>query len=154
MKDSRLYRAFDHRFPHKTTLERHLATRYGELFAAEFDVLLYDLTSSYVEGAAAKDPMLQMGHSRDHRGDCKQVVLALIVNVDGFPLSCETFDGDRVQIFRDAAADAHNRFQRAKRKRAVRLHSAQTLFRNSRDDAVQRPATATPVSCPRPFAGS
>jgi transposase len=68
------------------------------LFAAEFDVLLYDLTSSYVEGAAPKDPMLQRGYSRDHRGDCKQVVLALIVNVDGFPLSYETFDGDRTDV--------------------------------------------------------
>jgi transposase len=98
INDSRLYRALDHLLPHKTALERHLTTRYGELFAAEFDVLLYDLTSSYVEGAATKDPMLQRGYSRDHRGDCKQVVLALIVNVDGFPLSYETFDGDRTDV--------------------------------------------------------
>jgi len=98
INDSRLYRALDHLLPHKTALERHLTTRYGELFAAEFDVLLYDLTSSYVEGAAPKDPMVQRGYSRDHRGDCKQVVLALIVNVDGFPLSYETFDGDRTDV--------------------------------------------------------
>jgi transposase len=93
-----LYRALDQLLPHKAALERHLTTRFGELFAAEFDVLLYDLTSSYVEGAAAKDPMLQRGYSRDHRGDCKQVVLALIVNVEGFPLSYETFDGDRTDV--------------------------------------------------------
>ena len=98
INDTRLYRALDHLLPHKTALERHLTTRYGALFAAEFDVLLYDLTSSYVEGAALKDPMLQRGYSRDHRGDCKQVVLALIVNVDGFPLSYETFDGDRTDV--------------------------------------------------------
>jgi transposase len=98
INDSRLYRALDHLLPHKTALERHLTTRFGELFAAEFDVLLYDLTSSYVEGAAPKDPLLQRGYSRDHRGDCKQVVLALIVNVDGFPLSYETFDGDRTDV--------------------------------------------------------
>lgn len=98
INDSRLYRALDHLLPHKTALERHLTTRYGELFAAEFDVLLYDLTSSYVEGAAAKDPMLERGYSRDHRGDCKQLVLALIVNVDGFPISYETFDGDRADV--------------------------------------------------------
>ena len=98
INDSRLYRTLDHLLPHKTALERHLTARYGELFAAEFDVLLYDLTSSYVEGAALKDPMLQRGYSRDHRGDCKQVVLALIVNVDGFPLSYETFDGDRTDV--------------------------------------------------------
>ena len=98
INDSRLYRTLDHLLPHKTALERHLTARYGELFAAEFDVLLYDLTSSYVEGAALKDPLLQRGYSRDHRGDCKQVVLALIVNIEGFPLSYETFDGDRTDV--------------------------------------------------------
>jgi transposase len=98
INDSRLYRTLDHLLPHKTALERHLTTRFGELFAAEFDVLLYDLTSSYVEGAAPKAPLLQRGYSRDHRGDCKQLVLALIVNVDGFPLSYETFDGDRTDV--------------------------------------------------------
>ena len=98
VNDSRLYRALDQVLPHKTALERHLTTRYGELFAAEFDVLLYDLTSSYVEGAAPKNPLLRRGYSRDHRGDCLQVVLALIVNVDGFPLSYETFDGDRTDV--------------------------------------------------------
>jgi transposase len=98
VNDSRLYRALDHLLPHKTALERHLTTRYGELFAAEFDVLLYDLTSSYVEGAAPKNPMLRRGYSRDHRPDCLQVVLAVIVNVDGFPLSYETFDGNRTDV--------------------------------------------------------
>ena len=61
-------------------------------------MLLYDLTSSYVEGAGEKDPMLQRGYSRDHRPDCKQVVIALIVNVEGFPLSYETFDGNRADV--------------------------------------------------------
>lgn len=98
VNDSRLYRALDQVLPHKTALERHLTARYGELFAAEFDVLLYDLTSSDVEGAAPKNPMLRRGYSRDHRGDCLQLVLALIVNVDGFPLSDETFDGDRTDV--------------------------------------------------------
>ena len=98
VNDSRLYRTLDHLLPHKTALERHLTTRYGELFAAEFDVLLYDLTSSYVEGAAPKNPMLRRGYSRDHRSDCLQVVLAVIVNVDGFPLSYETFDGNRTDV--------------------------------------------------------
>jgi len=65
---------------------------------AEFDVLLYDLTSSYVEGAGEKDPMLRRGYSRDHRPDCKQVVIALIVNGEGFPLSYETFDGNRADV--------------------------------------------------------
>ena len=88
----------DQLLPQKTALERHLTTRYGELFAAEFDVLLYDLTSAYVEGTAPKNPMMHRGYSRDHRPDCLQVVLAVIVNVDGFPLSYETFDGNRADV--------------------------------------------------------
>ena len=98
VNDTRLYRGLDRLIPHKTKLERHLRQRYGELFAATFDVLLYDLTSSYVEGEAEKNPMMRRGYSRDHRGDCKQVVVALIVNEDGFPLSYETFDGNRADV--------------------------------------------------------
>lgn len=98
INDTRLYRCLDRLIPHKTKLERHLKQRYGELFAAIFDVLLYDLTSSYVEGAAAKNPMMKRGYSRDHRPDCKQVVIALIVNGEGFPLSYETFDGNRADV--------------------------------------------------------
>ncbi len=98
INDSRLYRCLDRLLPHKTKLERHLKERYGELFGAEFDVLLYDLTSTYVEGQAEKNPMLQRGYSRDHRPDCKQVVIALIVNAEGFPLSYETFDGNRTDV--------------------------------------------------------
>jgi transposase len=98
INDTRLYRCLDRLLPHKTSLERHLKERYGELFGAEFDVVLYDLTSSYVEGPAEKNPLLKHGYSRDHRPDCKQVVLALIVNPEGFPLSYETFDGDRTDV--------------------------------------------------------
>ena len=98
INDTRLYRCLDRLLPHKTQLERHLTGRYGELFRAEFDVLLYDLTSSYVEGAAEKDPMMRRGYSRDHRPDCKQVIIALIVNGEGFPLSYETFDGNRADV--------------------------------------------------------
>ena len=98
INDTRLYRCLDRLLPHKTKLEQHLKQRYGELFAAEFDVLLYDLTSSYVEGQAEKNPMLERGYSRDHRPDCKQLVIALIVNAEGFPLSYETFDGNRADV--------------------------------------------------------
>src|SRR6266852_4975969 len=72
--------------------------RYGELFQAEFDVLLYDLTSTYVEGAAEDNPLMRRGYSRDHRPDCEQLVLALIVNPDGFPFSYEVFDGNRADV--------------------------------------------------------
>jgi transposase len=98
INDTRLYRCLDRILPHKTKLEQHLKQRYGELFSAEFDVLLYDLTSSYVEGAAAKNPMMRRGYSRDHRPDCEQLVIALIVNSEGFPFSYETFDGNRADV--------------------------------------------------------
>jgi transposase len=98
VNDTRLYRCLDRLIPQKTKLERHLRQRYGELFAVTFDVLLYDLTSSYVEGEAENNPMMRRGYSRDHRPDCKQVVIALIVNEDGFPLSYETFDGNRADV--------------------------------------------------------
>jgi transposase len=98
INDTRLYRCLDRILPYQTKLERHLKERYGELFGAEFDVLLYDLTSSYVEGAAEKNPMMRRGYSRDHRPDCAQMVIALIVNSEGFPFSYETLDGNRADV--------------------------------------------------------
>ncbi len=98
INDTRLYRCLDRILPHKTKLERHLKDRYGALFGAEFDVLLYDLTSTYVEGAAESNPMMRRGYSRDHRPDCEQMVIALIVNSEGFPFSYETFDGNRADV--------------------------------------------------------
>jgi transposase len=98
INDTRLYRCLDRMLPHKSKLEQHLKQRYGELFGAEFDVLLYDLTSTYVEGAAEKNPMMGRGYSRDHRPDCEQMVIALIVNREGFPFSYETFDGNRADV--------------------------------------------------------
>lgn len=98
INDTRLYRCLDRILPHKTALERHLKQRYGELFGAEFDLLLYDLTSTYVEGAAEKNVMMRRGYSRDHRPDCEQMVIALIVNSEGFPFSYETFDGNRADV--------------------------------------------------------
>ena len=98
INDTRLYRCLDRILPHKTKLERHLKDRYGALFGAEFDVLLYDLTSSYVEGVAEKNSMVRRGYSRDHRPDCEQLVIALIVNDEGFPFSYETFDGNRADV--------------------------------------------------------
>src|SRR6202790_2097432 len=98
INDTRLYRCLDRILPHKTKLERHLKERYGALFGAEFDVLLYDLTSTYVEGAAKKNPRVRRGYSRDRRPDCEQLVIALIVNNEGFPFSYETFDGNRADV--------------------------------------------------------
>jgi transposase len=90
----RLYRALDHLLGHKGALEAHLAQRCGELFAVENEVLLYDVTSTYFEGLAEANPQAQRGYSRDHRGDCKQVCIALVVTFDGFPLGYEVFAGN------------------------------------------------------------
>jgi transposase len=98
INDTRLYRCLDRLLPLKSEIEKHLKQRFGELFQAEFDVLLYDLTSTYVEGAAEENPMMRRGYSRDHRPDCEQLVLALIVNADGFPFSYELFDGNRADV--------------------------------------------------------
>ena len=90
----RLYRALDHLLAHKGALEAHLSKRCGELFAVQNEVLLYDVTSTYFEGQAEANPQAQRGYSRDHRPDCKQVCIALVVTFDGFPLGYEVFAGN------------------------------------------------------------
>jgi transposase len=90
----RLYRSLDHLLMHKAALEAHLSRRCGELFAVQNDVLLYDVTSTYFEGEAEANPLAQRGYSRDHRPDCKQVCIALVVTFDGFPLGYEVFAGN------------------------------------------------------------
>src|SRR6201997_167143 len=90
----RLYRALDHLLEHKAELEAHLSKRCGELFTVQNEVLLYDVTSTYFEGQAEGNPQAQRGYSRDHRPDCKQVCIALVVTFDGFPLGYEVFAGN------------------------------------------------------------
>jgi transposase len=91
----RLYRTLDRLLPHKDALEKHLKQRLGELFQIEYDLLLYDVTSTYFEGEAEKNPQAKRGYSRDHRPDCKQVNIALVVSRQGLPLGYEIFDGNR-----------------------------------------------------------
>jgi len=90
----RLYRALDHLLAYKAELEAHLSQRCGELFAIQNEVLLYDVTSTYFEGQAEANPQARRGYSRDHRPDCKQVCIALVVTFDGFPLGYEVFAGN------------------------------------------------------------
>jgi len=91
-----LYRCLDRLVEHKDELNKFLLRRWGELFGAKFDVLLYDLTSTYFETDEDRGPddLRQYGYSRDKRGDCRQVVIALIVTPEGFPLSYEVMSGD------------------------------------------------------------
>ena len=95
VNDDRLYRALDALLPHKSMLEKHLKERLGELFEIEYDLLLYDVTSTYFEGLAEGNEQAKRGYSRDHRGDCKQVCIALVVSKCGMPLAYEVFDGNR-----------------------------------------------------------
>src|SRR5712691_10723520 len=98
VNDDRLYRALDRLLAHKDALQQHLVARLGELFALDYDLLLYDVTSVYFEGAAAANPLAQRGHSRDHRPACKQVCLALVVTRGGMPLGYELFAGNRTDV--------------------------------------------------------
>lgn len=91
----RLYRALDRLLPHKEAIETHLKDRLGTLFDLEYDLLLYDITSTYFEGEAKANPQAARGYSRDHRPDCKQVCIGLVVTRDGFPLGYEVFAGNR-----------------------------------------------------------
>jgi transposase len=95
VNDDRLYRALDKLLPCKGALEVHLKQRLGRLFGLQYDLLLYDITSTYFEGEAAANPQAQRGHSRDHRRDCKQVLIGLVVTRDGYPLGYEVFAGNR-----------------------------------------------------------
>ncbi len=95
VNEDRLYRALDALLPHKPALEKHLKEKLGELFELDYDLLLYDVTSTYFEGQAEKNPQAQRGYSRDHRPDCKQVNIALVVSRCGMPLGYEIFAGNR-----------------------------------------------------------
>jgi transposase len=95
--DERLYRALDRLMPQKEAIEKHLVKRLGELFDLDYDLLLYDVTSTYFEGVA--DPEIaQRGYSRDHRPDCVQVNIALVVTRDGMPLGYEIFSGNTTDV--------------------------------------------------------
>jgi transposase len=96
--DNRLYRALDRLLPHKRAIEQHLKQRLGDLFALDYDLLLYDVTSTYFEGLAAANTLAARGYSRDHRPDCKQVTIALVVTRGGMPLGYEVFAGNRTDV--------------------------------------------------------
>jgi transposase len=95
INDDRLYRALDQLLPHKQALEVHLKERMGQLFSLEYDILLYDVTSTYFEGQANGNFLAKYGYSRDHRPDCKQVCIGLVVSKCGMPIGYEIFAGNR-----------------------------------------------------------
>ena len=90
----RLYAGLDQLLPHKEAIERHLKERLGDLFDLDYELLLYDVTSTYFEGECKSNPMAKRGYSRDSRPDCLQVCIGLVVTTDGIPLGYEVFDGN------------------------------------------------------------
>src|SRR5580658_825007 len=113
----RLYRALDRLLPHKQALETHLKGRLGALFDLDYELLLYDVTSTYFEGQAEGNGLARRGYSRDHRGDCKQVCIGLVVTRDGLPLGYEVFAGNRsdVTTVEEIVAAMENKYGQANR---------------------------------------
>jgi len=95
---TRLYQGLDKLLPHKGALEKHLKERLGDLFDLEYDLLLYDVTSTYFEGEAEANDLAERGYSRDKRSDCKQICIGLVVTREGFPLGYEVFAGNRTDV--------------------------------------------------------
>jgi transposase len=93
--DCRLYRGLDKLLEKKGELEVFLKERLGTLFKLEYEILFYDITSTYFEGMMEGCPIAKHGYSRDRRPDCKQVVIALVVSRCGMPLGYEVFDGNK-----------------------------------------------------------
>ena len=115
--DERLYRALDKLLPHKEALETHLKHRLGELFALKYDLLLYDVTSTYFEGGAKANPKAQRGYSRDKRPDCKQVCIGLVVSKCGMPIGYKVFAGNRTDVttLREIVETMERRYGKADR---------------------------------------
>jgi hypothetical protein len=112
----RLYRTLDQLRKAKEAIENDLKERYGVLFGIDYELLLYDLTSSYFEGLAEENDLARRGYSRDHRGDCQQVVIALVVTREGFPLAHYTLAGNTrdLETVERIVAEVERRFGRAK----------------------------------------
>jgi len=117
VNDDRLYRALDALLPHKEALEGFLKERLGTLFDLQYDLLLYDVTSTYFEGEAKGNPQARRGYSRDHRPDCKQVCIGLVVSKDGMPLGYEVFAGNRTDVrsLKEIVEKMEGRYGKARR---------------------------------------
>jgi transposase len=117
INDDRLYRALDKLLPHKAQVQTHLKNRLGELFELKYDLLLYDVTSTYFEGQAERNPLAQRGYSRDNRSDCKQVCIALVVSRCGMPVGYELFAGNKADVttVREIVTTMEDRYGKADR---------------------------------------
>lgn len=98
INDTRLYRGLDVLHAHKEQLCAHLLKRYQSWFGIQFEFLLYDVTSTYFEGQALRNKKAARGYSRDHRPDCKQVNIGLVVTPEGLPIGYEVFGGNTADV--------------------------------------------------------
>ena len=113
----RLYRTLDQLLKAQDPIENAAKERLGTLFQLDYELLLYDLTSTYFEGLAEDNDLAQRGYSRDHRGDCKQVILALVLSREGFPLAHRTWAGNTqdLQTVKEIVNDIEARFGKSNR---------------------------------------
>jgi transposase len=98
INDARLYRGLDVLLAHKDALSQHLLERYRSWFGVRLEFLIYDVTSTYFEGLAERNGLAARGYSRDHRPDCKQVCIGLVVTPEGLPIAYEVFAGNRADV--------------------------------------------------------
>src|SRR5436309_3737138 len=117
VNEDRLYRTLDILLPHKKALEKLLKERLVELLDLKYDLLLYDVTSTYFEGQAEGNDLARRGYSRDSRGDCKQVCIGLVVSRCGMPLGYELFAGNKADVssVQDVVTKMEERYGKADR---------------------------------------
>lgn len=134
---NRLYQCLDKILPYKDELCQHLKERWETLFDISYDVLLYDLTSTYFEGLCEQNPKAQFGHSKDRRSDCRQVLIALIVTPDGFPLNYEVLAGNTSEktTLADLLTKIESRYGKSRRvwlmDRGIPKEETLSLMRNT-----------------------
>ena len=134
---NRLYECLDKILPYKEELCQYLKTRWETLFDISYDVLLYDLTSTYFEGLCEQNPKAQFGHSKDRRSDCRQVLIALVVTPDGFPLNYEVLAGNTSEktTLADLLAKIESKYGKSRRvwlmDRGIPKEDTLSLMRNT-----------------------
>ena len=137
---NRLYRCLDRILPYKDELCRHLKKQWETIFKLQYDVLLYDLTSTYFEGLCQSNPKAKFGHSKDRRSDCRQVLVALVVTPEGFPINYEVLAGNTAEktTLADLITKIEDMYGKARRvwlmDRGIPTEQALSAMRESRID--------------------
>ena len=137
---NRLYRCLDRILPYKDELCRHLKKQWETIFKLQYDVLLYDLTSTYFEGLCQSNPKAKFGHSKDRRSDCRQVLVALVVTPEGFPINYEVLAGNTAEktTLADLISKIEEMYGKARRvwlmDRGIPTEQALSAMRESRID--------------------